>query len=279
MSTQPVSPETLRTETPDNTPDSGPRQHAGAIGVVLTIIALLAAGTLSLLCRENEPAAPWFWVPLAVLGAPGLFGLWRIIAEYRGRVATPASQSVLSGELGFDILCTCRGVAATTFFQPDALVPGGTARLLLFLENYTSRQRVIVARFGHLESLGRPRQTYARLHLAAGQTAVYALPVVSTEDIEPGFHRLSVTLRAELPTGYGQRLAGARRHAHDMLTVRFAAPFEVKTPPVTAAAAPADAPGQAAAPRYIALSSAGKPDVHEAPARLHALVTGAPVPQ
>lgn len=249
------APETvLHTETPDNTPDTGPKCRSSILGDVLSVVALIAAVGFTGFFYRNYPA--FFWLPLLILGVPGLYGVWRIFAGQRGRTQVPESRRILAGELGFDLLCTCRGVAATSFFVPDQAGRGEPMRLLLFLENYTTRQRIIRARFGHLPSLGRPTATYVHLHLAAGQAAVYVLPVNSSADITQGFHRLSVTLCAQLPTGYGQRLRGARRHP-DMYKVRFATPFEIvsgRPEPVTATPLPE--------PRYISLASVSEKELN-----------------
>jgi len=192
------------------------------------------------------------WIPLVALGGPALYGAWCIYTTHRDRNPdAPRSHSILAGELGFDLLATCRGVAATAFFLPDSLNHNGNSRLLLFLENYMTRQRVVTARFGHLPGIGRPRATLENLHLAAGQAAVYVLPVQAGPDIPSGFHRLSVTLRVQQPEGVGQRLLGARARIPDMRVLRFAAPFEVaQGRPETAIEQP-----PLAAPRYISLAS------------------------
>lgn len=227
MNTQNPS-EILHTETPDRTADMGPRQRGDTVVWFWTIIAGLAAFTSAVLAYEWNPAL--CWLPLVVLGIPCAYGVWCIYKTHADRAANaPKSHNVLAGELGFDLLCACRGVAATAFFTPDAVAHGGKMKMLLFLENYMSRQRIVTARFGHLAGLGRPKATYARLHLAPGQAAVYCLPVEAAADIAAGFHHLSVTLSAEQPEGVGQRLEGARTRLRNMKVVRFAAPFELET--------------------------------------------------
>ena len=239
----------------DPTPDRGPRHRSDAAVWFFTIVLALAAITLTVLGIRMALDAPNMfyvcWIPLVALGAPAAYGAWSIYSAHRARVEVPRSHAVLAGELGFDLLATCRGVAATAFFVPDTVVHGGTTRLLLFLENYMSRQRIVTARFGHLPGIGRPHATIERLHLAAGQAAVYSLPVQIAPDIPAGFHRLSVTLRAEQPEGVGQRLQSARTRIRNMNTLRFAAPFEVAPgrpiPPGEQIPLPA--------PRYITLAS------------------------
>jgi hypothetical protein len=193
-----------------------------------------------------------FWIPLLALGGPAVYGAWCIYTTHRDRVDNaPRSHNMLAGELGFDLIATCRGVAATAFFMPDSMVHGGATRMLLFLENYMSRQRVVTARFGHLPGIGRPSATLEHLHLAAGQAAVYCLPVQAGADIASGFHRLSVTLHVHQPEGVGQRLQGARARIPYMNILRFAAPFEVEQ-------GRPETPSQhipLPAPRYISLAS------------------------
>jgi hypothetical protein len=202
--------------------------------------------------REAPSMLYVFWIPLVALGAPALYGAWSIYTTHRDRVQNaPRSHNILAGELGFDLIATCRGVAATAFFMPDAMTHGAPARLHLFLENTMSRQRTITARIGHLPGLGRPRATLENLHLAAGQAAVYILPVQATPDIPADFHRLSVTLHVQQPEGVGQRLQGARTRIPDLRVLRFAAPFEItQGRPETHLPAPPLPP-----PRYISLAS------------------------
>ena len=249
------TPHILHTETPDPTPDTGPRLPGDTRTWFYTIVLAIAAITLTAVGIRVVPYISW--IPLLALGIPAAYGVWCIYTTHRDRAPdAPRSHSILAGELGFDLIATCRGVAATAFFMPDSVNHGGATRLYLFLENYMSRQRVVTARFGHLPGIGRPRATLEHLHLAAGQAAVYSFPVQAGADIPSGFHRLSVTLRVQQPEGVGQRLQGARTRIPDMHILRFAAPFEVaQGRPETAAQQPL-----LAAPRYISLASVTEKD-------------------
>jgi hypothetical protein len=248
------TPTILQTETPDATPDSGPTCHGGIRVAFYSIVALLASVVSAALLTRHVSA--YAWVPalvflgLAARGFWGVYGVWRAT-----RSDAPYSHSVLAGELGFDLLCTCRDVAATAFFLPDSAPCGGTMRLLVFLENYASRHRIVNLRLGHLSGLGRPEATITRLHLAAGQAAVYCLPIRVRPDIAPGNHHLSVRLWMDCPTGPGQRLPGSRRHVFDTRMTRIAAPFDI-----TEHATPAAETGDPLpVPRYISLASVSEP--------------------
>lgn len=261
-------PEILHTETPDRTPDMGPRQSGDTPVWFWTIVSGLAAIALAVIAFDQASNPALCLVPLVLFGIPCAYGIWCIYKTHSDRVAkAPRSHNVLAGELGFDLLCTCRGVAVTAFFAPDSVAHGGSTKLLLFLENYMSRQRVITARFGHLPGLGRPEATYARLHLSPGQAAVYVLPVNVAPNIDSGFHRLSVRVCADQPEGVGQRLEGTRRRLRNMHIVRFAAPFELEAGRRPEVHEVQSALGK---PRYVSLASVGEkqPDLE----RLHALM-------
>ena len=247
---------------PDPACDTGPRHRGDTLVWFFTIVLAIAAIALTALAlRMATNGAPTmlyvFWIPLVALGAPAAYGAWCIYTTIRDRNPNaPPSHNILAGELGFDLLATCRGVAATAFFMPDSVVHGGATRLYLFLENTMSRQRVVTARFGHLPGIGRPQATLENLHLSAGQAAVYVLPVQVGLDIPGGFHRLSVTLRVDQPEGVGQRLQGSRTRIPYLNILRFAAPFEVaQGRPETPTQHP-----PLPAPRYISLASVTEKD-------------------
>ena len=247
QTTAPSSP--LHALPPDPAPDTGPRHRGDAAVWLATIVLAIAAIALTTVGLRVVPYAAW--LPLLALGVPALYGAWCIHTTFRDRDPNaPRSHNILAGELGFDLIATCRGVAATAFFMPDTVNHGAPTRLLLFVENYMSRQRVVTARFGHLPGIGRPRATLENLHLAPGQAALYTLPVQIAPDIPSGYHRLSVTLRVAQPEGVGQRLLGTRARIPYLRTLRFAAPFEVaQCRPETTTPAPLPAPS------YITLAS------------------------
>ncbi|MDR0352003.1 MAG: hypothetical protein LBI02_01155 [Opitutaceae bacterium] len=244
------TPTILQTETPDSTPDSGPTRHGGMKVAFYSIVALLAGVTSAALLPRH--VALYAWIPAIVFLGLAAWGLWNVFSAWRAtRHDAPRSHSVLAGELGFDLLCTCRNVVAAAFFLPDSTRRGGTMRLLVFLENYASRHRIVNLRLGHLPGIGRPEATITRLRLAAGQAAVYCLPVRVRPDITPGNHRLSVRLWINCPTGAGQRLPGSRLHMFDVHVIRIAAPFDVAED----AMPDAEAGGALPEPCYISLAS------------------------
>lgn len=255
------TPAILQTETPDITPDSGPTCRGGIRMAFYSIVALLAGvASAALLTRHISAYA---WIPAIVFFGLAARGFWSVFSAWRAtRQDAPYSHSVLAGELGFDLLCTCRDVVAAAFFLPDSTPRGGTMRLLVFLENYASRHRIVNLRLGHLPGIGRPEATITRLRLAAGQAAVYCLPVRVHPDITPGNHRLSVRLWMNCPTGAGQRLPGSRRHMFDARMIRIAAPFDV--------AENAEPAGALPAPRYISLASIS--EAQPRMGKLHAIV-------
>ena len=91
-----------------------------------------------------------------------------------------------------------------------------------------------------------------RLHLAAGQAAVYALPLRLSKEMPAGEHDLPVTLKVECPQGTGLRLPGSRRH-HDLWTVHFAVPISVDD-----AARPEATVSPEATASYLSLASVSR---------------------
>ena len=261
-----TTPTTILHTTPaDPARDTGPRHRGDAAVWLGTIVLAIAAIAFTTVGVRVVPYVAW--IPFLALGVPALYGAWCIYTTFRDRDPNaPRSHNILAGELGFDLIATCRGVAATAFFMPDSVVHGAPTRLLLFVENYMSRQRVVTARFGHLPGIGRPSATLENLHLAPGQAAVYVLPVQVGPDISSGNHRLSVTLRVAQPEGVGQRLLGTRARMPYLGVLRFAAPFEVAQgrPEIAARHLPLPVP------RYVSLASVTEkePDM----AKLHELL-------
>ena len=258
----------LTAEPADLTPDQGPRHRGGPLALFVAIFcSFSAAGGGLILWREGLR----LWAGLAALlfVAAAVWAIWGLVGRFRHHRPAQRSHAMLTNVLGFDIICTCRDVAATVFFEPDSLAPGSAASVLFFVENYASRQRIVQFRFGPHAALGLDEARTISLHLAAGQAAVYVLPLTVASAAAPGEHDLPVTLRVESPTGAGLRLPVGRHHLHDLRTVHFAAPFTLAT--VSASPAPPAVPEK---PRYHSLASISEP----APrlAALHALVESNP---
>jgi hypothetical protein len=190
-----------------------------------------------------------------VFGASSLWAWWCLIERWREHSALPRSHAMLTGTLAFDIRSTCRDVAATVFFHPDACAPNTPTQLLCFVENYASRRRVAHFRIGPHAGLGLHKPATVSLALAAGQAAVYALPLSAASSLAPGEHDLPITLKVDKPAGTGARLPGAPRVPYDLWTVHFAAPFTL------GAAAGENASSDRAQPRFLTLASASLPDV------------------
>ncbi len=243
----------LTAEPADPTPDIGPRFRGGPFALFVAIFcAISAAGGGLVLWREGLH----LWAGLAALlsSAAALWALWDLIGRFRGHAAAQRSHAGLTDVFGFDIICTCRDVAATVFFDPDSLAAGSATRVLFFFENYASRQRIVQFRFGPHAALGLDEAQTCSLLLAAGQAAVYVLPRAVAPVAVPGEHDLPVTLRVESPTGAGLRLPVGRHHLHDLRTVHFAAPFTLGN----ASTSPAPA-AVSEKPRYVSLASLGEP--------------------
>jgi hypothetical protein len=257
-------------EPPDASPDLGPNHRGGPFALFIAIFCAFSfAGTVLLLWREHYR----LWAGLGALffGGAALRAAWCIIERFRHHAALPRSHAVLTGALAFDIHSTCRDVAATVFFDPDGVQPGALTRLYCFVENYASRWRRARFRIGPHPGLGLNEEHCISLALAAGQAAVYALPLGVAATLGAGEHDLPVTLQVDKPNGTGARLPGSRRHLYDLWTVHFAVPFTVD-------AALADKPTPAGVTvgkgRCLSLASVSEPEPRLD--ALHTLVAGNP---
>lgn len=215
-------------EPPDASPDLGPKHRGGPFAqFILIFCAFSSAGIVLLLWRENLRL--WAGLGALLFAGAALWAAWCIIERLRHHTALPRSHAVLTGALAFDIHSTCRDVAATVFFDPDGVRSGALTRLYCFVENYASRRRIARFRIGPHPGLGLNEEHCVSLALAAGQAAVYALPLGVAATLGAGEHDLPVTLQVDKPSGTGARLPGSRRHLYDLWTVHFAAPFTVDT--------------------------------------------------
>ena len=238
----------LETVPPDPTPDAGPRHRGGPFAYFVALLfGLTALGGGLVLAQAGRIG--WAVACLAVCGAIAVRAGACVAEHFRHRAALPRLHAVLADVLAFRIHCTCRDVAATAFFDPDTVAAGSAARLLCFLENYASRQRIVHLRIGPHPALGLTEPHTVELRLAPGQAAVYVLPLVVSRSLAAGEHDLPVTITTHKPDGTGARLPGARRHLYDLWTVHLAAPFTVATD----ASAPALALNEP--PRFLSLAS------------------------
>lgn len=239
------------------TPDTGPRHRGGPLTWFVFISCALAAFATALLLYQQDGLV-WPLAALVGFSLLAIFAAIRLLARHRCHESLPASHDVLAGALGFELHCTSRDVAATVFLHPDHVIPGQPTQLLCFVENYASRHRVAHFRIGPHPDLGLPAAHPVALHLAAGQAAVYILPLDVSRSLSPGAHDLPVTLCVQKPAGDGMRLPGASRRLHDLWSVRFAAPFTLSSHGAEPAT-PAPSPGAA---RYLSLAAAGSPALH-----------------
>ena len=263
-------PVVITPEPPDASSDLGPYHRGGPFALFIAIFCAFSfAATVMLFWRENLRL--WAGLGALLFGGAALWAAWCIIERFRHHAALPRSHAVLTGALAFDIHTTCRDVAATVFFDPDCVRPGAMAQLYCFVENYASRWRRARFLIGPHPGLGLNEEHCVYLELAAGQAAVYALPLGVVATLGVGEHDLPVTLQVDKPNGTGARLPGSRRHLYDLWTVHFAVPFTVDASLVDK---PAPAGVTAGIGRCLSLASVSEP----APrlAALHALVEGNP---
>ncbi|WP_043584239.1 hypothetical protein [Geminisphaera colitermitum] len=228
----------------DPTPDAGPYHRCDMLVVLASLIGTLASIAGFALLRQHTTIPALAWAPASIVGALSLWGWWCVIQGLRDTTKDklPRSHSLLVGHLGFDLVCTSRGVAATAFICPDTLAPGATSKLLIFFENYASRQRLVHTRISHHPDLGLPDRQYPKFHLAAGQAAVYVFPFRASTGIKPGYHQLPVCIHVTRPNGRGLRLPDSRRHLYDIRSVRFAAPLLIEGTPLPPDTTPLPAP-------------------------------------
>ncbi|EIQ01888.1 hypothetical protein OpiT1DRAFT_00464 [Opitutaceae bacterium TAV1] len=249
--------EILRPEPVHAVPDTGPYHRGGWLVALLSLlVTLVAVATASLVWRHHSA---FVWIPVLVFGLPAFRGWWCVWKAWRDRSPLPRSHSVLAGTLGFDLSCTSCGVAATTFFLHDKVPVGGVTRLMVFFENYASRQRLVQVRILRHPGLGLAEKTKLRLHLSAGQAAVYELPLRAAPDLAPGHHLLPVVIQVNRPNGRGVRLPGARRHLGNLRRFRYAAPFEVTPLPATPEHAADTISSPLPSPAFLTLASVDEP--------------------
>lgn len=242
----------LETLPPDPTPDSGPLHRGGPLTFFVALTCSVSAlGSGVMLALHGRLG--WGAASLVLFGALAVRAAWLVADRLRHRDDLPASHAVLTDHLAFRIHCTCRDVAATVFFDPDQVPAIGPVRLLCFLENYASRQRLARLQIGPHPALGLTEPHVVDLRLSAGQAAVYVLPLVITRPLPAGDHDLPVTLTVRKPTGTGVRLHGTHRHLYDLWTVRYVAPFTATTAVPTASSS-----GSAELPRFLSLASVGE---------------------
>ncbi|HWA85708.1 MAG TPA: hypothetical protein VG710_05765 [Opitutus sp.] len=240
----------LEASPPDPTPDAGPKYRGGPFAYFIALtFGLTALGGGLLLVQSGRPA--WGVACLVVFGAVAARSIACLVEHFRHPTSLPRLHAVLGDVLAFRIRSTCRDVAATVFFDSDKPAAGSATRLLCFVENYASRQRVARFRIGPHPALGLAAAHVVDLHLAAGQAAVYVRPLSVAAALAPGEHDLPVTLQVQKPTGTGVRLPGSRRHLYDLWTVHFAAPFTVSD--IAAQPSAASEP-----PRFLTLASASE---------------------
>ncbi len=207
-------------------PDIGPIHRGGGPVIAASLLGTLGAVALCSLLARSHPVLAW--LPAVFLGAPSLWGWWCTWQVWADKSVLPRSHSLLAGALGFDIPCASKRVAVTAFFFPDRVRAGKETRLLIFLENYASRQRIVHVRILCPPALGLGEETKElHLHLAAGQAAVYELPVRPCPGAEE-IHRVPVVIQASAPNGHGLRLPGARRSLYDIRRFRYAVPLTVE---------------------------------------------------
>jgi hypothetical protein len=248
----------------DLTADIGPRHRGGPLAFFVAVFcAFSTVGAVLLLWRDGYRHSAFLGALL--FGAAALWTSWCLIEHFRHHASLPRSQCLLTGVLGFDILSTCHDVAATVFFEPDCMVTGAPTHFFCFVENYASRHRTARFRIGPHPGLGLNEEQYVSLHLAAGQAAVYTLPLVIAPTLPAGQHDLPITLQVDKPTGSGVVLPGACRHLYDLWTVHFAVPFTLTSAP-DATRAPIALSSKKA--RFLSLASAS-----ESEPRLAALQT------
>lgn len=255
--TSPLTP--LRALPADSTPDAGPRRRCDLLVVIFSFLGTLASIAGFVILHKGASLSPLCslaWIPSGIIGLLSLWGWWCVIQGLRDTTKgkLPQAHCLLVGHLGFDLVCTSRGVAVTAFICPDSLAPGAASRLLIFFENYSSRQRIVHTRISHHPGLGLADRQYPKFHLAAGQSAVYVMPFRATADIKPGYHRLPVRIHVTRPNGRGLRLPGSRRHLYDIHRVRYAAPFLIEGQPVPVDTTPLPPP------KFISLASVSDPE-------------------
>ncbi|MGA3006582.1 MAG: hypothetical protein ABSE59_01705 [Opitutaceae bacterium] len=191
----------------DHAPDCGSKYRGG--GDVLTFSLLGSIGAVLLLFGAVESSGPGVFLPGLVAGL--LIGLlaargWWCWFEARGHKNLPIYRDLLRKDLNFLIQHPMMDVAVTGFFRPEQAEPGNPTCLLIFLENYASRQRHVTLSLPANKTLGLPRSRRLRLALGAGQAAVYRLPLRVSAEAHSGEFDLKIRVIVKSVSGLGCRL-------------------------------------------------------------------------
>lgn len=188
----------------DESPNTGSRSRGGVGMVILTCLVLLLVIVLTAGAFQSpDMIGVWlfFLVPVAVLFA---FCGWSLVdAHFITRPRSPDCRFLLRDDLKFMISRPLMDVALTAILRPDRAAPGGVTSLLIFMENYSSRQRRLRFAISPNKALGLTGTRKLQLALAAGQAAVYRLPLQVSAAARAGEIELKIRVTAKRPAGTG----------------------------------------------------------------------------
>lgn len=190
----------------DDAPDCGSKHRGGSAVFLFSLLGLAFA--VGLLIGAIENLSSDGFLPCAV----GSLLVWSLTAwgwwcwlEARGQKNKnlPVCRCLLRKDLKFLVQRTMMDVAITAFFRPEQIGPDQSTCLLVFLENYASRQRHVTLDLPANKACGLPNSRKLRLALAAGQAAVYRLPLRLSAQVRTGEFDLKIRAIIKSVTGPG----------------------------------------------------------------------------
>jgi hypothetical protein len=212
----------------DDAPDCGSKHRGGSAVFLFSLLGLAFA--VGLLIGAIENLSSEGFLPCA-LGALPVWSLtawgWWCWLEARGpkNKNLPVCRGLLRKDLNFLVQRTMMDVAITAFFRPEQVGPGHSTCLLVFLENYASRQRHATLYLPANKAFGLPHSRKLRLAIAPGQAAVYRLPLRLSSQVRTGEFELKIRAIIKTVTGLGCLLptyAGQKNRAPTTIgSIRF----------------------------------------------------------
>jgi hypothetical protein len=188
--------------------DTGPKHRGGPLMWLLALMTTFFSLTLFVAWIDDHNAA--MLVFLLIVAPFASWAWWAIFSSRTPKGETPLfSTHLLHEHLKFIIPRTFNDVAITAFFRPDKPRSGDAICLLVFLENFSSRRRLVKIKLGKSAALVLPPATELGLLLAPGQAAVYRCPLQLYPATHAGDYEILLRFAIKSPRGQGRMLQSA----------------------------------------------------------------------
>ncbi len=188
--------------------DTGPKHRGGPLRWFLALS--FSFFCLPLLLAWNAEKDAGILAVALIFALLAAWAWWGIISSFKTGEPVPlVSPLLLQDHLKFIIPRSFNDVALTAFFRPDKPAVGGATCLLLFLENYSSRRRLVKVRLGKSAALVPAANHELALLLAPGQAAVYRCPFQLYPNVRAGDYEVKLRFSIKAPKGQGRTLKSA----------------------------------------------------------------------